>query len=83
MTGMAPPRNKRGGTDQPPNSKPRPIRKGEPLHVWISPAISQAIDAYLEGTAPRVSKTAAVEEALRRFLQSVGHWPPPSVEKGQ
>lgn len=75
---MAPSRNTNDKNEKKPR---RPIRKGDPLHVWINPALARALDDYLEGTAPRVSKTAAVEEALRQFLVSVGRWPPPEKPK--
>lgn len=73
MVVMAPSRNTGGKGDGKPK---KPIRKGEPLHVWINPALSRALDDYLEATAPKVSKTAAVEEALRQFLAAAGRWPP-------
>jgi hypothetical protein len=56
----------------------QPRRRGDSLHVWIDPAIRQALTAYVEQTEPETSATAVVELALRRYLQSVGFWPPPS-----
>ncbi len=54
----------------------RPNRSGESLHVYIDPAIADALRGYLAATEPEVSKTAAVESALREFLRSKGQWPP-------
>lgn len=61
-------------------NKPGPSapRSDEVLHVRIDPAIDAALDAYLDATEPRVSKTAAVESALREFLRAKGYWPPKS-----
>jgi hypothetical protein len=48
------------------------------LHVWIDPTIRQTLTAYVEQTKVEKNATAVVELALRRYLQSVGFWPPPS-----
>lgn len=64
---------KTGGEDE--QSK-KQARSGAPLHAWIEEAIMAALDAYLEGTDPRISKTAFVEMALRKALRDVGCWPP-------
>jgi hypothetical protein len=54
----------------------RPNRTGVSLHVYIEPAIDGALQGYLDASEPKVSKTAAVETALREFLRARGHWPP-------
>lgn len=61
--------------------KKKPNRSGVPLHVWIDPAIAEALQSYLEATEPKVFKTAAVESALKDFLRAKGCWPPkPSAD---
>lgn len=53
--------------------------KGEPkvpLFVQLEPEIARALAEYLEATDPEVSKTAAVESALKDFLRGKGYWPP-------
>lgn len=64
------------GSEQP-KRKP-PNRSGEPLNVWIDNALMAALNAYIEATVPRTSKTAVVELALHELLKAKGHWPPPS-----
>lgn len=59
-----------------PDEPKRPNRTGVSLHVYIDPAIDGALAAYLQGSEPQVSKTAAVETAIREFLGRKGHWPP-------
>lgn len=54
----------------------KPRRAGVPLHAWIDEAIMSAMDSYLKATEPRVSKTAAIEVALKDFLRGKGFWPP-------
>jgi hypothetical protein len=56
--------------------KPRkPSRTGVPLHVWIDQDLAAALQDYLDSTDPKVSKTAAVESALRELLRGKGFWP--------
>ncbi len=55
-----------------------PNRTGTPLHVWIDPEIAEALQGFLASADPRISKTAAVESALREFLRPRGFWPPPA-----
>lgn len=54
--------------------KPRnPARRaGEPINVWVRQEIMAALRSYLAASKPRVSKTAAVEEALEAFLSERG-----------
>jgi hypothetical protein len=51
-------------------------RKGTPLHVWLPKELEAAFQGYLDSEEPAVSKTAAVEAALRGFLRGKGFWPP-------
>lgn len=69
MPAMA--KRKQGASRNPPN------RSGEPLNVWLPAELLEALRAYLASTAPRVSKTAAVEMAMQDFLRTKGFWPPP------
>jgi hypothetical protein len=55
----------------------KPQRSGVPLNAWIEESIMQALESYLDSTDPRVSKTAALESALKDFLKGKGFWPPP------
>lgn len=52
-----------------------PNRTGLPLYVYIPPELDGALQAYLEASSPRVSKTSAVEAALHAFLREKGFWP--------
>lgn len=54
----------------------KPQRSGVPLHAWIEGKIMTALESYLDSTEPRVSKTAAIESALKDFLKGKGFWPP-------
>jgi hypothetical protein len=47
------------------------------LFVYIDPELRKVLDAVVEASEPHTSLTAVVETALRRFLESVGFWPPP------
>lgn len=76
MPGMA---KKRRHGDEPP--RPAPNRSGVPIHAYVDPAIVAQLDVYLDGTRPKVSKTAAIEDALIAFLEGKGHWPPPEGSK--
>lgn len=46
------------------------------LGVVANDRILAALEGYLLGTVPRVTKTAAVEAALMQFLEREGCWPP-------
>jgi hypothetical protein len=56
--------------------RPATGRTGVPLHAYIDATLSRALEAYLAGTEPKVSRTAAVESALRAWLKERGFWPP-------
>lgn len=56
--------------------RPPANRTGIPLYVYVSSQLDTALDHYCENAKPRVSKTAAVEEALLQFLTARGCWPP-------
>ena len=58
--------------------KPRPrkpVRTSVSLHVYIVPAIRDALDRYVEADSRSI--TSAVELALKKFLTEKGFWPPP------
>jgi hypothetical protein len=55
----------------------RPTRSGVAINAWIDEQIAAALDDYVASTDPRVSKTAAIEAALRDFLRKQGMWPRP------
>ncbi len=61
---------------EPEDQPKRPARTGSPLHAWIDPAIMEALDAYVESTEPRVTKTSTIETAIKDFLRRQGRWPP-------
>lgn len=50
-------------------------RSGEPINCWVRTEIMESMRAFLASTRPRVSKTAAVEEALIAFLEARGFAP--------
>ena len=57
-------------------TKKRPARRNRvALHVLIAPALAEALGGYLSSAEPRVTRTAAVESALREFLKARGQWP--------
>jgi hypothetical protein len=66
--------------DPPPPEKKKAVRAGIPVNVWVDTEINTSLTAYLASEEPQVSKTAAVESALRAFLQGKGFWPPPAEE---
>jgi hypothetical protein len=70
---MAKKRSKGAGEPKKPN------RTGTPLHGYIDPAISDALDAYVKATSKplaRVTKTEVIEAALTEWLTARGF--PPS-----
>jgi len=75
MLGMA--RRKKTGRPKP----AAPNRSGVPLYVYVPVELGDALQRYLDGTSPRVSKTSAVEAAIQAFLREKGHWPPPPDPK--
>jgi hypothetical protein len=55
--------------------KPKPVRTGKPLHVWLEPALRDAIEeARRRG---RRSLRGEVSIALEQYLKGLGLWPPP------
>lgn len=54
--------------------RPKPTRTGVPLHVWLDPALRQAIDCLAAQT--RRSLTTEVTMALESHLKAAGLWPP-------
>lgn len=54
---------------------PKQTRNGKPLHVWLDPALREAIDALAEDT--RRSLTTEVAMALEEHLRKAGRWPLP------
>jgi hypothetical protein len=60
--------------------RPATGRTGIPLHAYIDATLAGALETYLAGTEPEVSKTAAVEAALRMWLKERGFWPPAQEE---
>jgi cytochrome c553 len=67
---------------------PQPRRKrGQPdlahpgkMQAWIDADVFDALDDYTDGAEPRVSKTAAIESALKDFLRKQGFWPRPTPQ---
>ncbi len=59
--------------DSPPS---QPSRTGENLNVWVRADLVKALRRWLGKVRPRVTKTAAIEEALEAFLREKGEWPP-------
>ena len=57
---------------KPKKPRPAPTRSGEPVNVWVSVELMNTLREYLAATRPKVTKTAAVEEALEAFLASKG-----------
>lgn len=55
----------------------KPVRKGLSLHVYLPPDLRRALQRYVDSTEPKSDATAVTALALRRFLESVGFWPPP------
>ncbi len=58
--------------------KPKPVRVGKPLHVWIDAALRDAVE-----TARRRNRRNLREEvsiALEQYLGQIGLWPPPSAD---
>jgi hypothetical protein len=40
--------------------------------------LNESLQAYLDQSVPRMTKTAAVEAALQMFLGKLAFWPPKS-----
>lgn len=61
----------------------RPNRTGVSLHVYIDPALDEALRRFLAESELQPSKTAFVEMGLRMALKQMGYWPPPEKEGGK
>lgn len=55
-----------------------PNRTGKSLHVYLEPALRDAIDKATKHT--RHSLTTEVEIALEKHLKELGFWPPPEQD---
>jgi len=66
-----------------PGKDARGPRPGRPVGLRIDETLAAALDAYIGSTSPRVSRTAALETALQRFLAEQGFWPPAGQEGGR
>jgi hypothetical protein len=58
------------------DNRPKPNRRGKPLHVWLDPALRDLLDALAART--RRSLTTEVTIALEAHLTAAGLWPPPA-----
>lgn len=54
---------------------PKRVRAGTAINVYVDDALGDALDAYLESTEPRVSKTAYIEALIKADLRRLGRWP--------
>lgn len=45
--------------------------------IRLSPRLFKVLEAHVAGIEPRSSVAAVGELAIRRYLESVGLWPPP------
>lgn len=57
-------------------SGPKRVRSGVAINVYIDPQVAEAIDGYLSGLDPQITKTALVESLFRNLLREKGLWPP-------
>jgi hypothetical protein len=55
-------------------------RTGKPIQVYLSDELSAALDAYVEATRPKSTKTAVIEMALEDLLRRSGDLPPAEGE---
>lgn len=87
MDTMTKPRKK--DTDRPKLGRPRKYeslqsdsqeRSGVSVHVYIDPAVSEALTKYVQSQVFPPKKTAVLELALREHLERAGFWPPPKSE---
>lgn len=54
----------------------KPVRTGVPVHAWVDAEVVEALDKFVSEFEPRISKTSAVEAALKAYLRANGYWPP-------
>jgi hypothetical protein len=57
-----------------PDTRKKPTRTGVSLHVYVEPALREAIEAAAK--SHRRSLTGEVSLALEAHLRSLGLWPP-------
>lgn len=72
MVVMTPPRPR--GDRSADESAKKPKRRGVPLHIWIEPALKDAIDRLSDQN--RRPLTTEVVIALEKHLKEAGLWPP-------
>jgi hypothetical protein len=58
--------------------KPQPNRKGLSIHVYLDADVRAALDNYMGSSDLQPNATRIINLALKRYLQSVGFWPPPA-----
>ena len=59
---------------RPKSDRPKPVRTGVSLHVYIDPTLRDAMDGLVSRT--RRSLTTEVEIAIENHLKAEGLWPP-------
>jgi len=52
------------------------VRTGTAINVYVDDALGAAMNGYLDGTEPYISKTAYIEALIKADLRSRGLWPP-------
>lgn len=53
--------------------KRKPKRKGKPLHVWLEPALRDAIDESADLHRRKITEEVSI--ALEKYLETLGLWP--------
>lgn len=53
-------------------------RTGKSIQMYLPGELLDALDAYVEATRPRPTKTAIFEMMLEDFLTKAGYWPRPA-----
>ena len=67
---------KQNKPEQQPTPERQPSRRsGKPVQVYLSDKLSEALDAYIERTRPKPTKTAVIEMALEDLLRKSGDLP--------
>ena len=67
IVGMATPKKK------PPASPKKVHRTGAPLHVWIDPALRDALEKAIEKSRRKLNMEVSI--ALEEYLTKHGFWP--------
>jgi hypothetical protein len=65
-------------TAPPSEEQSKPNRTGKPINFWMEEDIYDAILKFWDTQPVVPSMTATIHRALRDFLKSQGHWPPPT-----